>query len=133
MSEAKAIENAPAPRTRASLAADLRQLGIEPGMVLLVHSSMRSLGWVSGGPVAMIQALQDVLTDVGTLWSVQGMNHLVQQQPLSKRCADFVRDLIGARVRAGKANWHNLGPGLQDHFRREGVPFEINRGPPPSI
>ena len=34
------------PRTRTSLAADLRSLGVRPGSILLVHSSMKSLGWV---------------------------------------------------------------------------------------
>lgn len=67
MSEAAAIANAPAPRTRASLAADLRALGVARGMVLLVHSSLSALGWVCGGPVGVIQALMDVLTESGTL------------------------------------------------------------------
>ena len=67
MSEANLIANTPTPRTRASLADDLRSLGVEPGMVLLVHSSLSALGWVNGGPVAVVQALQDVLTPAGTL------------------------------------------------------------------
>ncbi len=67
MSEEKAIENAPEPRTRDSLAMDLRRLGVKPGMVLLVHSSLSQLGWVNGGAVAVIQALMDVLTAEGTL------------------------------------------------------------------
>ncbi len=65
--EAEAIANADQPRTRQSLAADLRALGIQPGMTLLVHASLKSLGWVNGGPVAVIQALQDGLTITGTL------------------------------------------------------------------
>jgi aminoglycoside 3-N-acetyltransferase len=36
-------------------------------MVLLVHSSLSRIGWVNGGPVAVIQALMDVLTVKGTL------------------------------------------------------------------
>ena len=67
MSEGQSIESISAPRTRASLAADLRRLGVQPGEALLVHSSLSSLGWVCGGPVAVIQALQDVLTPDGTL------------------------------------------------------------------
>lgn len=67
MSEADLIANTPTPRTRATLAADLRALGVEPGMVLLVHSSLSALGWVNGGPAAVIHALQDALTPAGTL------------------------------------------------------------------
>jgi len=67
MSEATAVQNANLPRTRESLAADLRALGLRAGMVVLVHSSLSALGWVCGGPVAVIQALCDVLTEAGTL------------------------------------------------------------------
>jgi aminoglycoside 3-N-acetyltransferase len=56
-----------APRTRPGLASDLRRLGIAPGMVVLVHASLRSLGWVCGGSVAVVQALLDVLGPDGTL------------------------------------------------------------------
>src|SRR5512143_4030923 len=65
--ERAAIDRADAPRTRASLAADLLALGVAPGMTLLAHSSLSALGWVAGGPVAVIQALMDVVTPYGTL------------------------------------------------------------------
>lgn len=55
------------PRTRTSLAADLRAIGVRAGSVLVVHASMKSLGWVCGGTVAVVQALLDVLGDAGTL------------------------------------------------------------------
>ncbi|MEM8533287.1 MAG: AAC(3) family N-acetyltransferase [Chloroflexota bacterium] len=55
------------PVTTVSLANDLTRLGIQPGMVLLVHSSLSSLGWVCGGPVAVILALEEVLGPEGTL------------------------------------------------------------------
>lgn len=67
MGEAETIQNIESPRTRSSLAQDLQQLGLKPAMTVLVHSSLKSLGWVNGGPVAIIQALQDVLTPAGTL------------------------------------------------------------------
>lgn len=67
MEEKDTIDRTPVPCTRESLAADLRALGLQAGMTVLVHSSLRSLGWVCGGPVAVIQALQDVLTAEGTL------------------------------------------------------------------
>lgn len=67
MAESDLIAATPEPRTRQSLAADLHRLGLEPGMIVLVHSSLSALGWVNGGSVTVIQALQDVLTPAGTL------------------------------------------------------------------
>ena len=63
MSEGNIIARTPIPGTVASLTADLRRLGVEPGMALLVHSSLSALGWVCGGPVAVVQALMDALRD----------------------------------------------------------------------
>lgn len=67
MTEAQSIQNSDLPRTRASLAGELRALGLGPGMVVMAHASLSSLGWVCGGPVAVIQALLDVLGPRGTL------------------------------------------------------------------
>ena len=67
MDEADIIARTAAPNTRECLAGDLRRLGVEPGMTLLVHSSLSGIGWVAGGPVAVIQALLDALTPAGTL------------------------------------------------------------------
>lgn len=53
--------------TRGTIAAELRELGVRSGETLLVHSSLSSLGWVCGGPVAVVQALLDVLAPDGTL------------------------------------------------------------------
>ncbi|MET7651632.1 AAC(3) family N-acetyltransferase [Streptomyces sp. NPDC005486] len=53
--------------TRDTLAAELRALGVEPGEILLVHSSLSSLGWVCGGPVTVVRGLLDVLGPHGTL------------------------------------------------------------------
>ncbi len=55
------------PATRASLAADLAALGLSTGDTVLVHSSMKAIGWVPGGQVAVVQALLDVLGADGTL------------------------------------------------------------------
>jgi aminoglycoside 3-N-acetyltransferase len=67
VSEINSINNSDAPVTVASLTADFKKLGIESGMLLLTHSSLSALGWVCGGPVAVIQALMAVLGDHGTL------------------------------------------------------------------
>lgn len=50
-----------------SLNKDLRALGLGPGDWVLVHSSMKSLGWVEGGPEAVIQALIDAVSPDGML------------------------------------------------------------------
>jgi aminoglycoside 3-N-acetyltransferase len=44
-----------------------KDLGLEPGDTLLVHSSYKSFGGVEGGPQTVIDALLDVLGDTGTL------------------------------------------------------------------
>jgi aminoglycoside N3'-acetyltransferase len=67
MAERAVIEASDAPRTRESIASDLRSLGVTPGGALLVHTAVSRLGWVCGGPVAVAQALLDVLGRDGTL------------------------------------------------------------------
>ena len=51
--------------TRESLAGDLSRLGLSPGDVVFLHSSLKSLGWVEGGPDAVIDAFLDVLGTEG--------------------------------------------------------------------
>jgi len=50
-----------------SISADLDQLGLKGGMNIIVHSSFKSLGHVIGGPAAVIEALERVVTDSGTI------------------------------------------------------------------
>lgn len=55
------------PVTTHTLVADLTALGLKPGMTVLVHTSLSQMGWVCGGAVAVIQALELVLGEAGTL------------------------------------------------------------------
>ena len=61
------IQKSKMPVTVDSLEADFTAIGIESGMVLVVHSSLSAMGWVNGGPVGVIIALQHVLGSTGTL------------------------------------------------------------------
>lgn len=53
--------------TAARLVSDLRRLGVEPGMDLLVHSSLSRLGWVVGGAQSVVEALEEAIGPSGTL------------------------------------------------------------------
>ncbi len=55
------------PVTRASLGADFRAIGLTEGATVIVHTSMSRLGWVAGGPQAVIDALLDTIGSRGTL------------------------------------------------------------------
>ncbi len=50
-----------------SLAKDLRGLGIEPGDIVFVHSAMSQLGHVTGGPAAVIRAIEMAVGIQGTI------------------------------------------------------------------
>jgi aminoglycoside 3-N-acetyltransferase len=65
--EAQAVAQVSTPSTRSMIATALRAGGLRPGMQILVHSRLSALGWVAGGPVTVIQALQDAVTPEGTL------------------------------------------------------------------
>lgn len=67
MPEGQVVHKTNTPATIESLQADFTALGIEKGMVLLVHSSLSAIGWVCGGAVAVLIALQKVLGETGTL------------------------------------------------------------------
>lgn len=64
MSEFEAVQRRADPNTRSSIARELRALGLGAGpepAPLIVHASLSRLGWVCGGPVAVCQALFDVV------------------------------------------------------------------------
>ncbi|WP_219835439.1 aminoglycoside N(3)-acetyltransferase [Paenibacillus sp. R14(2021)] len=67
MSEHEVVAHTVAPNTVTSMLGDLRALGVQEGDKLLVHSSLSSLGWVCGGPQAVVQALQLAVGEAGTL------------------------------------------------------------------
>jgi aminoglycoside 3-N-acetyltransferase len=67
VTEADAVARTETPATVSSLAADLARLGVMQDMVLLVHSSLRAIGWVAGHAHAVVLALQEAVGPGGTL------------------------------------------------------------------
>jgi aminoglycoside 3-N-acetyltransferase len=61
------IAQTPLPCTSELLVRELGELGIHPGDVLLVHSSLSSLGWVCGAEQTVVSALMELIGSSGTL------------------------------------------------------------------
>ncbi|MBT2582734.1 AAC(3) family N-acetyltransferase [Planococcus sp. ISL-109] len=67
MSDLFQILNTPEFQSKELLKRQLQDLGIAAGDHLMVHSSLKSIGWVAGGAQAVVEALMEVLTPQGTL------------------------------------------------------------------
>ncbi|OQB21432.1 MAG: SPBc2 prophage-derived aminoglycoside N(3')-acetyltransferase-like protein YokD [Firmicutes bacterium ADurb.Bin182] len=67
MSEAKVIKRTKMPNTTDSMAKELRNLGIDTGDTVLVHSSLSSIGWVCGDEPAVVAALLKAAGAEGTV------------------------------------------------------------------
>jgi aminoglycoside 3-N-acetyltransferase len=69
---------------------DLRGLGLRPGALVMVHSSMRAVGPILGGPDEMIEALLEVVGATGTVmmyvdweYGAQSYTRIDSETPLS--------------------------------------------------
>jgi len=60
------------PITKGKLMADLKKLGIASGDTVMLHASVKAMGWIVGGPDVVIQALLEVLGKEGTLMMYVG-------------------------------------------------------------
>ena len=65
--EGTVVNSSSKANTVTSLKSDFKALGIKPGDIIIMHSSLSKIGWIVGGSVAVIEALMDVLTPKGTL------------------------------------------------------------------
>jgi aminoglycoside 3-N-acetyltransferase len=100
MGEHDTVKRTPGmPATLLSLYEDFETLGVRREMVLLLHSSLSSLGWVCGGAVAVILALEEILGVEGTLVMPTHSGDLTDPQdwrnpPVPESWKDTIRDTM---------------------------------------
>ena len=58
--------------TGSGLVRDFNDLGVRPGGVVMLHASVKSVGWVVGGPDVILHALREALGPDGTLMMYVG-------------------------------------------------------------
>lgn len=96
MTELDAISHTEVPSTVDRLVADLSQLGVMPGTMVMVHSSLSKLGFVVGGAHAVVEALRRVVGPSGTLMMPTHSTHLSDPEswsnpPIPQHWWDTVR------------------------------------------
>jgi aminoglycoside 3-N-acetyltransferase len=67
MTEFEAIQQTHSFQSRETLKEQLTTLGIKKGDRVIVHSSLKSMGWIAGGAQAVIEALTETVTPSGTI------------------------------------------------------------------
>lgn len=85
--------------TLPSLVRDLVELGVRPRTIVMVHSSLRQVGWTVGGPVTVIRALLEVLGPEGTLV-------MPAESPQMSDPADWNDDRV-------RPEWHDI---IREHL-----------------
>jgi aminoglycoside 3-N-acetyltransferase len=99
------------PWQRSTLADHLARLGVEHGVDILVHASLRAVGWIEGGPATVLGALRDVLGPSATV--------VVPVQTTE----------YSTTSSAHRAKTAGLGPAGRAGYRRELAPFTASRTP----
>jgi len=89
------------PITRGRIVADLHRLGIASGDILLVHSSLSSVGWISGGAETLIRSLLEAVGKSGTLVMPAHSGHLSnpddwEHPPVPDTWKQVIRDTMPA-------------------------------------
>ena len=58
--------------SRRQLRSELREIGVEAGISVMLHASLRAIGRVEGEPATLLKAILDVLGAEGTLLMLVG-------------------------------------------------------------
>ncbi|WP_116811569.1 AAC(3)-IV family aminoglycoside N-acetyltransferase [Steroidobacter cummioxidans] len=96
--------------SKVAVAAQLRDLGVKRGGVLLVHTSFRAVRPIEGGPLGLIEALRDALGPDGTL--VMPSWTELDDEPFEAATTPSARDL-GV---VAQTFWRLQGVRRSDHF-----------------
>lgn len=93
--------------TCSALHLDLERIGVAPGDVLMVHTSVRSIGPVLGGPDAVINALRTAVGTDGTImayldWDAPWEDLIDDQERTLPQWREHVLPFDAARTRAAR-------------------------------
>jgi len=110
------------------LVRDLRALGLEAGQTVMMHASVKAVGWIVGGPDVIIQSVLEVLGPDGTLmmyaaWESSPYDLFQQADPPDQALLDEWPPFDPATARAMRA-WSILTEYLRTWpgARRSGNP-----------
>lgn len=67
MTEYEVIQCTPTFQSKETLRQQLHSLGVREGDTIIVHSSLKAMGWIAGGAQAVVEALQETVTTDGTI------------------------------------------------------------------
>ncbi|MDZ4860673.1 MAG: AAC(3) family N-acetyltransferase [Candidatus Hydrogenedentes bacterium] len=92
------------------LAIGLRALGLRAGDTVLVHVALSRFGWVCGGAQAVVLALQEVITEAGTLVMPAHSAHLSEPSlwrspPVPEEWWEDIREEMPAYQRECTPTW----------------------------
>jgi aminoglycoside 3-N-acetyltransferase len=76
MSEKKVIDSSISPVSSEDIIRDLQQLGLKKGDAVMLHVSLKSMGWVIGAEVALLNAMITLIGPKGTLVMPTQTGHL---------------------------------------------------------
>lgn len=67
MTELMSILNTPEFQSKKTLKKQFAELGVQEGDQIMVHSSLKSMGWIAGGAQAVVEALMETVAESGTI------------------------------------------------------------------
>ncbi|MCX7799141.1 MAG: AAC(3) family N-acetyltransferase [Fimbriimonadales bacterium] len=90
---------------RKALAAAWHEIGLRPGMVVLVHTALSKVGWIEGGPEVFARSLADAVSPGGTVLfpTLSDTGWASPERPPSFRVSDRPAPWVG-RVPAAAMN-----------------------------